>query len=70
MKTIFAIILTLGLSACYQTVNQFDIDRAIAACGGKEEIVNISSSFLGIETADCTDGETKILSNFTTKGQK
>lgn len=70
MKTIFAITLLLGLSACYQTVNQFDIDRAIAACGGKEEIVNIAAHLNGNETVHCADGEVKELSEFSTKGKK
>ena len=51
-------VMCLPLTGCfYQTVNQFDIQRASKACGGVEKIVEISSSFLGDEVALCKNGE-------------
>ena len=45
------------LSGCYQTVNLFDIDRAIVACGSKENIVQITAWAIGSEVAFCRDGK-------------
>ena len=51
-------VMCLPLAGCfYQTVNQFDIERASKVCGGVEKIVEISSSFLGKEVAFCKNGE-------------
>ena len=52
----------LLLTGCfYQTVNQFDIERASKACGGVEKIVEISSTFLGGESALCKNGKKNYL---------
>lgn len=48
----------LPLTGClYQTVNQFDIERASKACGGVEKIVEISADFFGDEFVLCKTGE-------------
>ena len=48
----------LLLTGCfYQTVNQFDIERARSFCGGVDKIVEIESTFLGWEAALCTNGK-------------
>ena len=48
----------LLLTGCfYQTVNQFDIERASKACGGVEKVVEISSFYLGDEVVFCKNGK-------------
>ena len=43
-------VMCLSLTGCfYQTVNQFDIQRASKVCGGVEKIVQISAAFDGQE---------------------
>lgn len=55
-------VMCLSLTGCfYQSVNQFDIERASKACGGVEKIVEISSTFLGGEGALCKNGEKNYL---------
>ena len=45
---------TILLSGCfYQSVDQFDIQRAIVYCGGVEKVVSIDSDALGVEHAKC-----------------
>lgn len=56
MKYTF-IIVSMFLSGCYQTVNLYDIDRAIVACGSKENIVQITAFFIGAEEVLCRNGE-------------
>ena len=52
----------LSLSGCfYQTVNQFDIQRASKACGGVEKIVQIAAAFDGQEKVLCLNAEQFIL---------
>lgn len=51
-------VMCLSLTGCfYQTVNQFDIQRARSFCGGADKIVEIESTFLGGEAALCTNGK-------------
>ena len=48
----------LLLTGCfYQTVNQFDIQRASKVCGGVEKIVQISAAFNGQEKVLCLNAE-------------
>ena len=48
----------LLLTGCfYQTVNQFDIERASKACGGVEKVVEISAGYLGNEVVLCKNGK-------------
>ena len=55
-------VMCFPMTGCfYQTVNQFDIERASKVCGGVEKIVEISSSFVGDEVALCKNGENNSL---------
>ena len=57
-KFIIAIIACVSLSGCfYQTVNQYDINRAIALCGSVANIHQIDSYSLGRVDATCYSGE-------------
>lgn len=57
-KFIIAIIACVSLSGCfYQTVNQYDINRAIALCGSVANIHQIYSYYLGRVDATCYSGE-------------
>ena len=57
-KFIIAIIACVSLSGCfYQTVNQYDINRAIALCGSVANIHQIDSYYLGRVDAACYSGE-------------
>ena len=57
-KFVIAIIACVSLSGCfYQTVNQYDINRAIALCGSVANIHQIGSYFLGRVDATCYSGE-------------
>lgn len=48
----------LSLTGCfYQTVDQFDIQRAKNLCGGIDKIVEIESTFGGKESALCVNGK-------------
>jgi len=48
----------LSLTGCfYQTVDQFDIQRASKACGGVEKVVRISAAFDGQEKVLCINAE-------------
>lgn len=62
-----ALALALLLSGCYQSVNKYDIDRAIKACGGYEEVIEIGATFFGGEAVGCSDGNYKNLDNLATK---
>lgn len=57
MKYTTIIIAAMFLSGCYQTVNLYDLDRAIVACGSKENIVEIAAAFSGDELVLCRNGE-------------
>ena len=58
MKKLLALILvTTSLTGCvYQTVNQYDIQRAIIICGSLDKVVEISAHHLGMESVLCTTG--------------
>lgn len=48
----------LPLTGClYQTVNQFDIERASKVCGDVEKVVEISADFFGDEFVLCKNGK-------------
>ena len=55
---IITVVLALSfLQACvYQSVNSWDIERAVKACGGIENIVEIYSHFDGKESVICKNG--------------
>ena len=58
MKTKLVLILasSLMLSGCmYQSVDQYDLSRAIKVCGSAENIFRIKSYFLGSEYVKCFD---------------
>ena len=60
MKTKLVLILasSLILSGCmYQSVDQYDINRAIALCGSVANIHQIDSYYLGRVDATCYSGE-------------
>ena len=51
-------VMCLPLTGCfYQTVNQFDIERASKACGGVEKVVDIRADFFGDERVLCKNGK-------------
>ena len=53
----FVLVMCLSLTGCfYQTVNQFDIERASKVCGGIEKVVNISADVYGDESVLCKNG--------------
>ena len=52
-----ALTLALLLSGCYQSVNTYDINRAVKHCGGVENIVEINLVFTGDESVLCSDGQ-------------
>ena len=57
MKSL-VLVMCLPLTGCfYQTVNQFDIERASKVCGGVEKIVQISAAFNGQEKVLCLNAE-------------
>ena len=59
MKTIIAIILGLSLSGCfYQTVDAYDLNKAVTLCGSIENVSSISADALGGEYFQCFDGKT------------
>ena len=58
MKTKLVLILasSLMLSGCmYQSVDQYDLSRAIKVCGSAENIFRIKSYFLGFGNVRCFD---------------
>lgn len=58
LSILTVLLVVLLLTGCfYQTVNQFDIQRASKACGGVEKIVGISATFIGDESALCKNGK-------------
>ena len=57
-----SVLSALLLTGCfYQTVNQFDIQRASKVCGGVEKIVQISAAFDGREKVLCLNAEQFLL---------
>ena len=63
MKKLLALILvTASLTGClYQTVNQYDIQRAIIICGSLDKVAEIASHHTGVETVLCTTGPQRSL---------
>lgn len=62
LSILTVLLVALLLTGCfYQTVNQFDIQRASKACGGVEKIVGISAAFDGQEKVLCMNAEQFIL---------
>jgi len=58
MKTIAIILVAFSLSGCfYQSVNQYDLQAAIKACGAMENIAHISAGFGGRERVTCYDSK-------------
>ena len=56
-KSVLIFVSLFSLSGCFfQTTNKFDIDRAYTVCG-KENVVSITSNFLGGEWALCANGK-------------
>jgi hypothetical protein len=56
MKLILISISVLLLTGCfYQTVDKNDLDTAVKACGGYENIYKITSKFDGGEWVICND---------------
>lgn len=50
----FIVLICLVLNGCfYQTVNQWDIERAIMRCGKIENVVEIEALFEGSERVTC-----------------
>jgi len=47
------VLFTLALSGCYQTVNINDIETAIKACNGIENVNSIDAYASGTEVAEC-----------------
>ena len=62
-----ALVFALLLSGCYQSVNKYDMDRAVKACGGYEEVIHINASFVGVETVQCSNSEHSTLNSVSTK---
>lgn len=57
-RVILVVVMTVALSGCfYQTVNQYDIERAAKICGSIENIVDITSRMDGLESVICRSGE-------------
>ena len=58
MKKLLALILvSLSVSGCvYQSVNQYDIQRAITICGSLEKVIEINAYHSGVETVLCSKG--------------
>lgn len=55
-------VMCLSLTGCfYQTVNQFDIERASKTCGGIEKVVEISAHAQGDGVVLCKNGKKYIL---------
>lgn len=54
LKLFIAFILALNLTGClYQSVNFSDIDAAAKACGGIDQITELSSNWAGFESVIC-----------------
>ena len=58
MNKIIVIALCATLLGCYQTANQWDIERAVHICGGVEKIVEIMVLIDGTELVTCKNGNT------------
>lgn len=50
----YIVLICLILNGCfYQTVSQWDIERATTKCGGSENVVAIIADFTGSEYVTC-----------------
>jgi hypothetical protein len=57
LKLLPIVACTLLLQGCfYQTVNQWDLQRATYFCGSVEAVVEVQSTFLGDEFITCING--------------
>lgn len=55
MKYLAILVACIALQGCYQSVNQYDISRAIGLCGELSNIVEIRAEFGGREYVQCAD---------------
>ena len=55
MKKLFVLGMLTLLSGCYQSIDQYDLRRAIAKCGSIENVSRITASAGGLETYRCFD---------------
>lgn len=51
-----SIITSLSLTGCYQVANNVDLRKAVAFCGGVENIELVRVHFEGSEGVKCIDG--------------
>lgn len=63
MKPMFVVIMCILLSGCYQSVNQYDISRAIRICGDIESVVEIYAHSNGSENVLCKTGRVQSMSS-------
>lgn len=57
-KLIIPVGIALSLSGCYyQSVNQYDIQRAIKICKNVEDVAEIDAYSTGVETVTCMNGK-------------
>lgn len=63
MKYVAAVFLSLVLSGCYQTVNKYDMDKAVIVCKGYENIHEVSAQFDGQEVVTCKNGLRKLITH-------
>jgi hypothetical protein len=63
-KLLSAFVLAFSLSGCvYQSVNFSDIDAAAKACGGIDQISELSSNWIGFESVICHNRNKFVLTN-------
>ena len=69
LKFIIAIMTCVSLYGCmYQTVDQYDINRALTVCKNVENISSITAAFDATEKVHCYSGESDWLGSV--KGAK
>lgn len=62
LKYIALIITALALQGCmWQTVDSYDISRAVKFCGGVENVAKIKAAFAGDERVFCYDNTSSSL---------
>jgi len=58
LKLLPIVACTLLLQGCFwQTVNQWDLQRATYFCGSVEAVAEVTVTFAGGETVTCIDGK-------------
>ena len=62
MKSVLICVSVVLLSGCYQSVNQYDISRAIRICGDVESVIEIHAIFNGDEHVLCKTGRAQSMS--------